>query len=67
MKHDNLGVAQRHLQAAHDALSAELLVVTDDSYAVWDAVTLTEDALAQVRGELRNRFDQRYDWLGGAA
>lgn len=65
MKHVNLEVAQSHLQAAHDALTAELQVA--DSYALHDAETLTADALSQVRGELRNRFDTRYDWLGGAA
>lgn len=68
MKHDNLGVAQRHLQAAHEALTDELQVA--ESYALHDAETLTADALSQVRGEMRAREDdasRQYDWLGGAA
>lgn len=70
MKPVNLVVAECHLSAAHDALLAELKEVLEDTYAVWDAESLTVDALAQVRAEIKAREDarpQRYDWLGGAA
>jgi hypothetical protein len=67
MKHVNLEVAQCHLRAAHDALVAELHDLPGDNYGIWDAVSLIEDAQSQIRGELRDRFDTRYDWLGGAA
>lgn len=67
MKHVNLEVAQCHLRAAHDALVAELHDIPGECYPISDAVSLIEDAQSQIRGELRDRFDQRYDWLGGAA
>jgi len=57
MKHSNLEAAQSRLQAAHDALTAELQVA--DSYALHDAANLTADALSQVRGEIASRLPER--------
>ena len=56
MKHPNLEAASRCLQAAHDALIAELQVA--DSFALHDAETLTADALSQVRGEINARLPE---------
>lgn len=57
MKHDNLEVAQGHLQAAHEALVQELRVAPD-TFALCDAEALTADALSQVRGEIANRLPE---------
>ena len=59
MKQSNLEVALCHLSAAQDALMAETTLIVGDDYAVWDALSLTIDALSQVRGEIKARLPER--------
>jgi hypothetical protein len=57
MKQSNLEAASRCLQAAHNAIVAELEIT--ESYALHDAETLTADALSQIRGEIAARLPER--------
>jgi hypothetical protein len=68
MTDDRLNRAQAHLGQAYDLMLMELRA-EKETYELADAVSLTADALTQLRGEIRNRekFPRRYDWLGGAA
>lgn len=59
MKHDNLEVAERHLRAAHDALMAEAQLIIGDDWPVMDALSLTADALSEVRGAIGLRLPER--------
>lgn len=69
MRHDNLEVASRHLSAAQSAMKSELDANYDDGAdLLWDAYSLTADAISQLEGHAaRMAGPIRGPYLGGAS
>lgn len=59
MTTDPMELAKEYLICARTALQVETKLMVGDDYGVWDALSLTEDALSQVRGVLKSRLPER--------
>lgn len=59
MTSDPMELAKNHLICARTALLVESRLMVGDDYGVMDALSLTEDALSQVRGVLQARLPER--------
>ena len=56
---DPLELAKEHLICARTALQVETKLMVGENFAVIDALSLTRDALSQVRGALKAREPER--------